>query len=105
MLPLGLLGLGLGCLIFRYWAAIKAFDVWAFDEWGRMRLGTIGVRVWHAPYHAAEHFCDPQIVRARNKAASEMNSIMMEIIKGSDNAAERYNAISSIQYKPTSHGL
>lgn len=81
VLPLVLVGVAAGLVIFRYWAAIKAFDLAALDEWARARMGSIGIREWHTPYHAAELFCDPTIVRARNEAALKANSIMMELIK------------------------
>ena len=80
-LPLVLLCLAVGLVVFRYWDAIKAFDFWAFDEWVRARKGSIGIREWHTPYRAAEHFCDPNIVKAHNEAAAKINSIMMELIK------------------------
>ena len=81
VLPLVLFLIAIGLLIFRYWEAIKAFDFWAFDEWARARMNSVGVREWHTPYHAAEHFCDPKIVKARNDAAGTMNIIMMELIR------------------------
>jgi hypothetical protein len=84
VLPLLLLCFGAALLAFRYWDALKAFDLWTLDECARTRMGAIGIREWHSPYHAAEHFCDPKIVRARNEAAAAMNSIMMELIRDQD---------------------
>lgn len=80
-LPLVLICLAAGLFIFRYWGAINAFDLWALEEWTRSRAGSIGIREWHAPYHAAERYCDPAIVKARNEAAAEINFIMMELIR------------------------
>src|SRR6185437_989528 len=81
LLPLALLLAAAGLLVFRYWRAIRAFDLWKIDEWMRTRSGAIGVRDWHSPYQAPEFFCNPAMVQARNAAAAEMNSIMMELIK------------------------
>jgi len=68
-------------VILRYWDTIKTFNLWTLDKWVRARIGTIGIRDWYSPYHAANHFCDPTVVRARNDAATKMNSIMMELVK------------------------
>ena len=81
VLPLVLICLAAGLFAFRYWDAIKAFDVQAFDESVRAITRSILIRDWHAPYHAAELFCDPTIVKARNEATAKMNHIMMNLIK------------------------
>ena len=81
VLPLVLVCIAPFLVIFRYWDAIKAFDLWALDKWARTRMGSIGIHEWHTPYHAAKRFCDPTVVRARNDAAAKMNSIMMELVK------------------------
>ena len=80
MLPLVLVCVAAVLVIFRYWDAIKAFDLWALNELVQAKTGSIAIREWHTPYHAAELFCDPTIVRARNGAALKANSIMMELI-------------------------
>ena len=79
--PLVLVCLAVGLVIFRNWDAIKAFDLWAFDEWARAVTASIRIHEWHASNHAAELFCDPTIVKARNEAAAKMNYIMMNLIK------------------------
>lgn len=84
VLPLLLLCFGAALLAFRYWDALKTFDLWTLDEWARTKMGAMSIREWHSPYHAAEHFCDPKIVRARNEATAAMNSIMMELIRDQD---------------------
>jgi hypothetical protein len=81
VLPLVLVCVAAGLVIFRYWDATKAFDLSTLVEWAGARAGSIGIREWYTPYRAAEHFCDPTIVDARNQAALEANSIMMELIK------------------------
>jgi hypothetical protein len=81
VLPLILLFLTAGILVFRYFDAIKAFEFWALDEWARAIPRSIGIREWYAPYHAAELFCDPSIVKSRNEAAAKMNNVMMNLIK------------------------
>jgi hypothetical protein len=101
VLPLVLLCLAAGLVVFRYWAVIKTFDFWAVDEWARARMDTIGIRDWYTPYHAAEHFCDPNIVRARNDAAARMNSIMMELIKDSDRHVGIPNGASASHHSVT----
>ncbi|MDI1346890.1 MAG: hypothetical protein PSV22_22770 [Pseudolabrys sp.] len=80
--PVTLLLAAAALAAFRYWDALKTFDFWALDEWARMRYDAIGVRDWHAPHHAAEIYCSQVAVRTRNEAASEMNTIMMELIRG-----------------------
>jgi hypothetical protein len=82
--PLVLIVAACGLAAYRYWDAIKVFDWWAFDEWVRARSGAMGVKDWHTPYHAVEYFCDPILVDARNAAATEMNTIMMELIRDQD---------------------
>jgi hypothetical protein len=52
-----------------------------------MRFDALGVRDWHAPHHAAEIYGSQVVVRARNEAASEMNVIMMELIRGEGHGA------------------
>ena len=68
-------------IVFHYGRAIKNFDLHALDNWARNRMSMVGVHEWHTPYHAASRFCDPKVVRERNDAAAQMNSIMMEFIK------------------------
>jgi hypothetical protein len=80
-LPMALLCVGVGLFTFRYWGAIKGFDLWALDEWVRTRMESSGISEWHTPYHAAALFCDPTVARARNEASLIMNSTMMEMIK------------------------
>jgi hypothetical protein len=80
-LPLFLLFAAGALAAFRYWDALKTFDFWALDEWLRTRRDAIGVRSWQAPHQAAEFYCSPVVVKARNEAAAEMNSIMMELIR------------------------
>jgi hypothetical protein len=94
ILPLSLVVVAAGLAVFRYWDAIKSFDFWALDEWIRARMDSVGVREWHSPYHAAEIYCSPAIARARNEAAAQMNSLMMELIRGKD-AVARAGAASS----------
>jgi hypothetical protein len=80
VLPLVLVWVAAILVIFRYRDAIKAFDLRALDKWARTGMGSIGIHEWHTPYHAANRFCDPTVVSARNDAAAKMNSIMMELI-------------------------
>jgi len=80
VLPLMLLFLTAGILVFRYFDAIKAFEFSALDEWARAIPRLIGNREWYAPYRAAELFCDPSIVRSRNEAAAKMNNVMMDLL-------------------------
>jgi hypothetical protein len=82
VIPLVLVCVAAFLVVLRYWDAIKTFDLWTLDKWVRARIGSIGIRDWYSPYHAANHFCDPTVVRARNDAAAKMNSIMMELVKG-----------------------
>jgi hypothetical protein len=96
ILPLSLIVVASGFAAFRYWDAIKSFDFWAFDEWVRARMDSMGVREWHSPYHAAEIYCSPATARARNEAAAEMNSIMMELIRGKDAVARVGDASSGV---------
>ena len=79
--PLFLFASACALAAFRYWDDLKTFDFWALDEWIRTRRDSIGIRDWHAAHHAAEYFCSPVVVKARNEAAAEMNSIMMELIR------------------------
>jgi hypothetical protein len=80
-LPLSLLAVAIAIAAVRYWDVIKSFDFWAFDEWIRARYDSLGVREWHSPYHAVEMYCSSTIAKARNEAAAEMNTIMMELIR------------------------
>jgi hypothetical protein len=98
-------------VVFRYWDAIKAFDLWALDKWARTRMGSIGIHAWHTPYHAATRFCDPTVIKARNDAAAKMNSIMMELVKEpSDRAAvpvetDRSKSPEQERTRPTGSGV
>lgn len=85
--PLTLLVAAAALAMFRFWQPLKTFDFWAFDEWARMRFDSIGVRDWHAPHHAAGMYCSQVVVKTRNDAASEMNIIMMELIRGQERIA------------------
>ena len=81
----------------RHWEAIRDFDFWAFDEWLRGRLNSLGIREWQAPYRAAARYCDPDVVKSRDEAANEMNFLMMELIKHrSDDIAERAIGVVSM---------
>jgi len=108
--PLVLLCFAIGFTLFRYWADIKKFDFWALDEWVHAKMDSIGIREWHTPYHGAEHFCDPAVVRERNEAAAKMNSIMMELIKANDQnirspgGANHLSASDSERARPFSGG-
>jgi hypothetical protein len=85
--PLTLLFGAAALAAFRYWDSLKTFDFWGLDEWARMRYDALGVRDWHAPHHAAEMYCSQVAVRTRNEAAAEMNTIMMELIRGQEHSA------------------
>ncbi|HEY9716109.1 MAG TPA: hypothetical protein V6C69_01465 [Trichormus sp.] len=98
LFPLLLLCLGIGLLIYRYWESLKSFDFFALDEWVHARIDSVGIREWHTPYHAAERYCDPVVVRARNDAATKMNSIMMELIKNPDQKIDASNSASSSRF-------
>jgi hypothetical protein len=87
VLPLLFLLAAAGLATFRFWEPLKTFDFWAFDEWIRMRFDALGVHDWHAPHHAAEMYCSQVAVRTRNEAATEMNIIMMELIRGQERVA------------------
>jgi hypothetical protein len=80
-LPLALIVAAVTVAVIRHWQAIKSFDSWALDEWLHTRLDSIGISEWSAPYRAAELYCNPTVVKVRNEAAAEMNSIMMELIR------------------------
>jgi hypothetical protein len=80
ILPLVLFFVAAALVIFRYWDAITALDVRVLNERVRAKIGAFGIHEWYTPYHAAEHFCDPEIVKARNEATLKMNSIMMDMI-------------------------
>src|SRR6185503_16565083 len=43
---------------------------------------------WYAPYRAADVYCTPAVVKIRNEAAAEMNSIMMELIRRREKSVE-----------------
>lgn len=110
--PLFLLVAACALAILHYWEALKTFDFWALDEWIRTRRDSIGVRDWHSPHHAAELFCSPVVVRARNEAAAEMNSVMMELIRDPNRSARApaggdpptaANAITSANSPARSH--
>ena len=84
MLPLLLLSLGSAFAAFRYWEDFKILDIWRLDEWMRTRVDSLGIREWYSLDNAAQYYCDPGIVDLRNHAAAEMNTIMMELIKSSE---------------------
>ncbi len=65
----------------RYRSEIRSFDFWALDEWIATRYDAWGVTEWHPVYQASELYCRHDIGRARNEAAAQMNSIMMELLK------------------------
>lgn len=85
--PLTLMAVAAILTIVRYRSDIKAFDFWALDEWIRTRRDAWGIADWHPVYHASELYCRHDIVRARNDAAAQMNSIMMELLKDRRHAA------------------
>ena len=89
--PLILFVTALALAMFRYWDDLKTFDVWALDEWIRTRHDSIGIRDWHSPYQAAELYCTPVVVKARNEAAAEMNTIMMELIRDPEHSAPSFD--------------
>jgi hypothetical protein len=78
------------CLLFigRYWDEIKTLDFRVLDGWSRNLCDSISIQDWHTPYHAATLFCNPALVTQRDKAAAEMNAIMMELIKNPDRGAK-----------------
>jgi hypothetical protein len=85
-LPIGLIAIAAALATVRYWDELKAFDFWALDEWIRTRIDAMGVREWRSPYHSAEIYCSQVTAKARNEAAAEMNSIMMELIRTNEPA-------------------
>ncbi len=93
--PLTLLVAAAALALFHFWQPLTTFDFWAFDEWARMRFDAVGVRDWHAPHHAAEMYCNQVAVRTRNEAAAEMNTIMMELIRGRERIARTPTGASS----------
>lgn len=88
LFPLILVSTAVGLAVFRYWDAIKAFNLWGLSEWVNATIDSIGIREWHAPYHPVEKFCNPAAVSARNEAAAVMNSIMMELVKDQSRVAD-----------------
>jgi hypothetical protein len=84
LLPLMFLGCAVALVVFRYWESLKIFDIWTLREWVRSHQDAIGVRHWHAPHYAADHYCNPAVVNSRNEAAAEMNIVMMGLIKSPD---------------------
>lgn len=80
--PLVLIAVAATLTVVRYRSNLKDLDFWAFDEWVRTRYDAYGIAEWHAPYHAAELYCRHDVVHPRNEAATQMNSIMMELLKG-----------------------
>ena len=88
LFPLIFVIAAVGLIIVRYWNAIKAFNLWGLDEWINAKIDSFGIREWHAPYHAVEIYCNPAAVSARNEAAAEMNSKMMELIKDQSRAVD-----------------
>ncbi len=85
--PLTLIGVAGVVTVVRYRSEIKDFDFWALDEWIRTRRDAWGIAEWHPVYHASELYCRHDIGRARNDAAAQMNSIMMELLKDRRHAA------------------
>lgn len=90
--PITFFLLGIALLLVLYWERIRHFDMWALDEWVRTRSRAAGIRDWHSPYYAAEHYGEPEIVAVRNAAAAEMNAIMMELIKNPADGRRRHAA-------------
>lgn len=90
--PITFFLLGIALLLVLYWETIRHFDMWALDEWVRTRSRAAGIRDWHSPYYAAEHYGEPEIVAVRNAAAAEMNAIMMELIKNPADGRLRHAA-------------
>jgi hypothetical protein len=86
-LPMLLLFLAGALATFRYWDALNTFDVWALDEWIRTRGEAIGIFDWYSPHQAAELFCSPVVVKARNEAAAEMNAVMMDLVRNPGRSA------------------
>lgn len=82
--PLILLIAAAALAVVHFWYQLKTFDFWAVDEWARMRYEAFSVPDWHAPHHAAELFCSQVVVKTRDEAAAEMNTLMMELIRGND---------------------
>ncbi|MBI1203492.1 MAG: hypothetical protein GC182_13375 [Rhodopseudomonas sp.] len=82
--PLIFLAAAGGLAAYRYREDLKTFDFWALEEWARTRYDALGVPEWHSPHQAAELYCSQVVVRTRNEAATEMNTIMMELIKGQE---------------------
>lgn len=96
--PLAFLTAATGLAAYRYRDELKTFDFWAFEEWARSRFDALAVREWHTPSHAAELYCSQVVVRTRNEAAAEMNTIMMELIKGQDLNAGALADLSLAEY-------
>jgi len=93
-LPVFLLIAACALAIFRYWDELRTFDFWAFDEWIRTRRDSIGIRDWYAPHQAAEMFCNPAVVKARNEASAEMNTVMMEMIRDPSHAPSTFSRVN-----------
>jgi len=87
VIPLIFIAVAAILTVVRYRTDIKNFDFWAFDEWARTRYDAFGIAEWHPVYHASEMYCRHDIVRARNDAAAQMNSIMMELLKDRSHAS------------------
>lgn len=99
ILPLVLLAISVGLAVFRFWGDLRAFDTWTVDEWLRTRRNSFGIRDWLSPYQAAEHYCNPAVIKMRADAADEMNAIMMSLVGSSGHldylADERNNVVKS----------
>ena len=85
--PLTLIAVAAALTATRYWSEIRKFDFWVFDEWIRTRYAAFGISEWHSPHQASELYCRHDIVRARNEAAAQMNTIMMELLKDRSHAS------------------
>jgi len=86
VLTLALLVIAGALAAYRYQAALRSSDLWSFEEWFTARRAAFGIHEWQSPYQAAALYCTPTIVAARDEAAREMNTMMMELVRGSQKA-------------------
>lgn len=80
-LPLVLVVAAGALALFRYWDDVKTLDRPTIEEWIQSRRAALSVRHWHSPHNAAEYFGNFDLVRTRKDASSEMNVLMMELIR------------------------